>query len=788
MGTLNRQLLDLIEKCYASKRWILFFLETTFALFICINTIFCLEIGGDVDSESTDAILCEPGSPTGSNICLGPMGYNFYIVQHFKYADDGANYIDGTEYDLIAKVKSGVNIGDNKNVTKEDLMDYIKKNYKTLINGYVSEKDFLNESNDYAILVEKLFRYQIWPGPLRDLKQGTLPTVDITGSASVVTSKIFEYEKKMGNKLSSPLQLSYNLACLASVSDPYKICNYDNSRPFPNPLSTWCVDHGMAGNWACNVYNEKITIGGKKRTWTDHWEYFANVNSNYGYGIFWVKDIKPPAPTTGTLVITKEDELKHYILDTVTFNIYKGNSCTGTPYKAPTFDHGITYITLPIGNYSVKEVNPPSGYNADPTCHQVNIDGKNNVYLNVKNEKTCISEFNSIDKTNMLARVNLYQKYPQYTNLLDVSKTNATDACSRNTSCNNLINVGCLSATQGNNFSSTNMSCYTSTITLGTIGQPITGYCQDSYSLTHNLSGSYQYTRTYNFGSSFKSGMMVLNRDFTNRFISKGKVTKTCFVYNTAEANKTGTSSVTESKPFNSYSSYVEKVEFNNEVLYYTETKSNNGQWIINRDSRNSLSIFTKEIYADYELNPVYALNGSGELLNSLPCPGNACKLLGYGFASKLNLATGTGYSVPFSIKFKDSSISTSITSNACKYGVTGEIVRNGKLNLSVRIIDSNNPFPGISGNGRDTKTNWCYSGDCSNNNTLVTDEILNSNDSYNKTGSGAIYTITLTPDIIKKIRTYNDTHNYDDYTLTCDPGGTNCESSFLRSYGITHI
>ena len=40
-------------------------------------------------------------------------------------------------------------------------------------------------------------------------------------------------------------------------------------------------------------------------------------------------------------------------------------------------------------------------------------------------------------------------------------------------------------------------------------------------------------------------------------------------------------------------------------------------------------------------------------------------------------------------------------------------------------------------------------------------------NDSYNKTGKGAIYKITLTPDIVKEIRVYNKDNPYDDLNLS---------------------
>lgn len=55
-------------------------------------------------------------------------------------------------------------------------------------------------------------------------------------------------------------------------------------------------------------------------------------------------------------------------------------------------------------------------------------------------------------------------------------------------------------------------------------------------------------------------------------------------------------------------------------------------------------------------------------------------------------------------------------------------------------------------------------------------------NNSYDKNGTGPIYTIYLGKDTINNIRDYNKTHEYDDYTLECDDDGKNCKSTFLRN------
>lgn len=93
---------------------------------------------------------------------------------------------------------------------------------------------------------------------------------------------------------------------------------------------------------------------------------------------------------------------------------------------------------------------------------------------------------------------------------------------------------------------------------------------------------------------------------------------------------------------------------------------------------------------------------------------------------------------------------------------------------LIYRPIDLNNPFPGrgytSNSNGRGTYGRlW--------NPILIRNIITNRQDVYTKT---PLYSITLTPTDIKKIRQYNATHSYDDFTLQCTNGEA-CTSTFLR-------
>ncbi len=120
-----------------------------------------------------------------------------------------------------------------------------------------------------------------------------------------------------------------------------------------------------------------------------------------------------------------------------------------------------------------------------------------------------------------------------------------------------------------------------------------------------------------------------------------------------------------------------------------------------------------------------------------------------------------------------------------------------GSVRIVYRPISLEYPFPAMSGNGRDTGSNWCIinsdkTTDCKNTNENVQKYILNNrntsgNNVYKKE---PMYTITLNPSLIKEIRKYNAQTNYDDFYLYCNgldgKEGTECKSKFLRGESIS--
>ncbi len=113
-----------------------------------------------------------------------------------------------------------------------------------------------------------------------------------------------------------------------------------------------------------------------------------------------------------------------------------------------------------------------------------------------------------------------------------------------------------------------------------------------------------------------------------------------------------------------------------------------------------------------------------------------------------------------------------------CSTEVTVRDNPNVPTNLVYRPIDLSNPFPGSSGVGRNSGANWSEE----NVKKYITDR----QDVYEKK---PLYSVTLTPSVIKQIRQYNDKNDYADFnTFLCDENGEHCYSTFLRSENFSNI
>ena len=522
-----------------------------------------------------------------------------------------------------------------------------------------------------------------------------------------------------------------------------------------------------------------------------------------GIGLFKYNEILH-TPTTYSLTIYKKDRTTSSGISGVTFTL-NGQTCT------TDINGKCTFNGLASGTYTLTET-PKSGYSSSITCEgcdyvtglTMNVDIiDSNKTITVYNEKSCSSELESYGTPTRAQLINLYRTY-KYKDLLNFNNP----SCTSNVSQNTKKSSGCMygKATL-DNFNENNLSGFEEEY----IGSNYTAFCGSSFEFTNVLG----ITSPYNFGTHL-SGRMYLN--LSSGKIGEGTVTEKCYIYGTSGSFQRSSSN---------YKNYIGDVYIDGVKLKETLSDIEDPK----TTSSSGYSIRTWEYKATYEINPVYAKNGSGQIeYNSC----TNCKLIGYGFVSELYSGTGIkNKTIPFNLYGK-----YEITDNtSCTYGIKNEIVKGNGLNVEFRSVQPDNPFPGQSGTMREAKRNWNIKsldtngdekidekdyqamskmveeynsrydinrdGKIDNTDLKVMEEYIRTNkDTYGETllknspnSYGIIpatqekvspkYVIILTPETIKKVRSYNSTRGYDDYTLRCDSEGKNCKSTFLENTNI---
>lgn len=330
-------------------------------------------------------------------------------------------------------------------------------------------------------------------------------------------------------------------------------------------------------------------------------------------------------------------------------------------------------------------------------------------------------------------------------------------------SCDYTNSTTCLNGENGTtSFGPDNLSCYNETITV----DGVTGYCLTTFNFENKLG-------TTSFLS--KAGQLFIkSNSFNNGLIGKGSLNKTCYVYGT-----TTSSSVSSGV----YKDYVTSISFNNQTL-------NSGSLNTSLTLIKTGNVFSGVVNADYALPSVYALNGTGKLTDS-SCKstgGSPCKFLGYGFISKLS--DNNSGNIDFKVSFNNTLNNSLIDgTGTCPYTTIPELIKNNKLQLEFRTVDTSNPFLEKSGNlSRKVGSNWCKDDDCSATNCLVNNVMSSRNDSNNKKNSEPLYKIVLDSSDITKIRKYNKQTTYDDYNMICDENGENCKSKFIQNLSNDQI
>lgn len=507
------------------------------------------------------------------------------------------------------------------------------------------------------------------------------------------------------------------------------------------------------------------------------------------------------------LTITKKDSSNNKAIGGVKFTL-SGNgfadSCT------TNYSDGTCTISSILGDsnaYTLTE-SSPNGYSFDKCDGCDSVSGNTmkvkitgNKSITVYNKKSCTGELEALGSNPTKTQlVNLYKIYKNK-GLLNFSNP----SCNNNITPNYSEKYSCMYADINiNNFNENNLSGFEDEITLN---NNYTAFCAHTY----NFSNVLNITSEYNFGT-FKSGQMFLNLNSPK--IGEGTIIRTCYVFgnsNSFSNDKT-------------YSSYIGSVSLNDKVLISeipTETA--------NKSTESGYAILTWTYKTIYNLSPVYSVNGSGKIVYS-SCPN--CKFLGYGFVSNLDIASGEK-TVPFKITESNGNILVNDNSS-CRYNIYNEILVGGDLNIEFRSVDVDDPFPGKTGNNRNSGTNWSIvsldtNGDGIIDNTdynnlknsisslsskydinkdgVIDDSDLSIINTYiqfkedlyatnifqNTPNSYGIipktnervepkYVITLIPSTIQDIKSYNLNTTYDDYNLTCREDGGICTSNYLTT------
>ena len=423
-------------------------------------------------------------------------------------------------------------------------------------------------------------------------------------------------------------------------------------------------------------------------------------------------------------------------------------------------------------------------------------------------ECQCITDFNNTNAAeDPYQRIHLYRfggEYNdyagKYTNLLNFKIKDAETACSVAT-CKHTSNIECLnsSAYSNDEFDENNLSCYDEVINFNYA----VGYCYTDFSIV-----SPHFT-TFNNGLSTLAGYPLFKDE--ESLAAKGLLNKKCYVYKTYGTNnsfKNGDSIQELSNVATSNMLYKNDKEYKDYVKNVNLIYNKSNQ--IKEGESTPFDYEVKEYKSYYELqansvmeynfNRIYYNLLTGKVTSQQNDVNTNVDSGYYGIVSNFNDVTDSGI-LEFKYTYTPSSAKKDqITQQAiCNYQTTHNPLipppSYNNLDIEFRTITTSNPFSGRSGKTRNVGSNWCVSNadgiivSCSglsSENSTIANYITNSNNSYNQTGDGPKYTITLTPSIIKEIRDYNKETSYDDFKFTCDNEGNNCKSDFLKHYGFT--
>ena len=436
-------------------------------------------------------------------------------------------------------------------------------------------------------------------------------------------------------------------------------------------------------------------------------------------------------------------------------------------YQSTRFDCGANYQKLMINDTSNRVVS----VTAEIPIHE-------DTNICTTDECSCQQDLTNDIIKDPYQRIQFYKNHPEYqkfNNILNFEITDAPNACKASTK-KITKNTSCLFAERINEeFSATNLSFYDYKFDVN--GE--TAYCSKQVKIESN------YSDIFTSGLSTVAGAPLFVSSDAEALRLHTNIR--CYLYydtskemNVASIN----SSLIKNEVLDEMVTNIQLTYRGDEVL-----KESNEKEIIETPtiSGDGLYSFEKSMNKIYQFEEIkyQLITGRKPALSDIQISTGT-----YGIVSDFIDVTDNGNMI-FTYKFVNDD---NITSFSCPYIIEEDIIspKDRKIKLEFRTINTNNPFPGKNANENEARSvgiNWCEmkedgsrietcSGSTSENKLIST--VMSRNNSYNKTGDGAKYTITLTPSIINDIRNYNSKTKYDDVNLKCDKDV--CISNYLTT------
>lgn len=491
---------------------------------------------------------------------------------------------------------------------------------------------------------------------------------------------------------------------------------------------------------------------------------FMSKTCGRGIGVFKYNDIYPG----GTLKINKYKGNTGNLITSsaATFKVYSGSGCKGTAVDQGSTSGGAVTFTLSPGEYSVEESKSPAGY-VVPTnkcvINSVTISSGSNITKDIINTPTCTTKLNDLGNNPTVEQlINLYNEYPTNNNLLNFSNPSCSNKTCNSTSglnSNDSIITNCLEANgESSSFSESNLSCFDEKFS-NSQGKFI-GFCKTTLDLNNNLgvnkfyglSGRFLIEKINNIYRIYDNKLNPI--DVSSQYIASAIVDKNCYVLNGE------TTTINYALPTLQVYFGDKDDDLNADKVDVPLTETSIGSF-------KKYNISSKY---DYKLNSVYLEKLTGKVLKEKT--NNTTDAI-EAIATNFN---ATGGNIYFNILYNTKK-PINASENKCTYETTLKIVKNDSLDLELRFIDTKKPF------NRKTNSNWCDESDCSKDNNVVKENIINRVNSYGLNKDGVkvepMYKITLNPASIRIIRKYNEDNKYDYYKLIRD-SNDNVVSAFV--------